>query len=216
MKNALTHTIGLNESANHSLGRVLFHTINANIAALTAHKSHLSIEENNIRNGILKQKIKDAGYGYIRVRSNYAEHALNPEAIKVNEDSLLVIGRRGNDNSKLLNDAKAWGEEFGQDYILHKAHDSEEVFLHGTSKNRLWPKYGEAESIGKFHPNKAADYYPVLLLVNFYSLTESVNSQNIAFIFSDQSEYWRAKERAEQLYCGNIPNKEKVDKERAP
>lgn len=213
MKNALTYT--LNESESYSLGRVLFHTINSNVAVLTAHKSHLITEQNNIRNEILKQKIKDAGYGYIRIRSN--EQVLDTEARKLNEVSLLVIGLRGRDDGQLLNQAKIWGEEYDQVAILHKFYNSKEGFLHGTSRDSDdWPKYGEAEPVGRFHPNKIAEFYSTLTSGKpFTFLPKAIDlTQPDAVFISDQPNYWRSKERAEQLYNGLTPSNEIIEKEK--
>ncbi len=207
----------LSESANHSLGRVLFHTINSNIAVLTGHRGNLTVDENNRRNDELKQKIRDAGYGYLRVKGNYTENKDTPEEKKVKEDSLLVIGDRGRDDGKLLSMVKKWGEEYDQDSILHKSHDSEEAFLHGTSKLGTWPKYGEAKPMGKFHPNRISEFYstlmggkPFVFLREFVDLTKP----NLVFI-SDQPNYWRSKERAEQLYNGLTPSNEMIEKEKS-
>jgi hypothetical protein len=212
LKESLIST--LNESANNSLGRVLFHTINSNVAALTAHRGNLSAKENDKRNSDLKKKIREAGYGYIRVKGNYTENINTPDEKKVKENSLLVIGKRGDDGGKLLNDAKSWGEEYNQDSILHKKYNSDEAFLYGTSKTADWPKYGTAESVGKFHPNITGEYYSTLVSgKKFAFLSESINSEKLLFVFSDHPEYWRAKERAEQLYGGKVPTREQMNQD---
>lgn len=207
----------LSESANQSLSRVLFHTINSNIAVLTGHRGNLSVDENNRRNDELKQKIREAGYGYIRVKGNYTENKNTPDEKKVKEDSLLVIGKRGNDNGKLLSLAKQWGEEYDQDSILHKQYNSEQAFLHGTSHINEWIPHGKSESVGKFHPNRMGEFYSTLVSGKPFSfLHEGVDltKNDIAFIF-EQPNYWRPKERAEQLYCALTPSDEMVEKEKS-
>lgn len=145
----------LNES---SLSRVLAHTQGRNIGIITAHRGNLPASENNKRNASLKADIRKHGLGFIKVKGTYIENKGEPTEKHVAEHSFLVVGKKGEDNGHLHGFLKKHGEKYEQDSVLHKAHNSDEAHLVGTKKTGTWPKYGEHESVGKFHPNKISDY----------------------------------------------------------
>lgn len=145
------------ESLNESLSRVLDHTKHRNIAIISAKRGGQSDEENAENHKQLKRDIRHHGYGYIHVRGR------GNESGKVSEEpSFLVIGAKGKKDD-LLKHAKAIGRKYGQDSILHKPHDSKEATVHNTSdRPKSWPAPGKKESVGEWHPNKAADFLSTL------------------------------------------------------
>lgn len=188
--------VPINES---SIGRVAYHVNGSNVAIVTAHRSGNSVSENNARNESLKKLISEKGYGYVRVKGHYVEGYGSPTARDVNENAFLVVGKRGDDNGELLNDARSWGEHFSQDSILHKKHDEDRAYLYGTGKHEdAFPAYGHKFDVGVFHPNRAGEFYTALNSKNTFVFSESVNEGTVDYIFQDS--YFKAKERAEQLY----------------
>lgn len=191
--------VPLNES---TLGRVTYHANNSNIATLTAFRKDVPLETNIKNNEILRDKIKEAGYGYIHVLGHYIENYGTPTERPVEEHSFLVIGKRGDDNNQLLNDAKKWGEEFNQDSILHKKHNEDVAYFYGTSRRSdSYPGYGKSFSVGKFYPNMAGDFHTILKDRRTFAFAESVEGDTRKkYTFTFQPNYFDAKERVEQLY----------------
>ena len=144
-----------------SLSRVHAHTQGRNIGMITAHRGENSKEENEKRNGELEKKIRGAGYGFVKVKGRYIENHGTENARPVDEHSYLVVGNHGDDKGHLLHFLKKQGEHYGQDSILHKAHDEDNAKLHGT-KEGGWPGKGETHDVGKFHPNRAGEFHTVM------------------------------------------------------
>jgi hypothetical protein len=146
----------LNESGG-GLSRILQHTKDRNIGTITAHRGNLSAEENNKRNNLLKADIKANGFGYKHVKGKYIENYGKEDANPVEEKSFLVIGKKGHDKDRLKDFLTKHGEKYDQDSVLHKSHDSDEAHLIGTGSG--YPEKGKTASVGKFHPDKVAEFH---------------------------------------------------------
>jgi hypothetical protein len=81
--------------------------------------------------------VRKAGYGVIDV-----------ECRGVDEISLLVVGKSGDDGGALVGHLKHLGKKYGQDSILHKPHNSEKASLHRTNETEK-DKHIE---VGSWHP----------------------------------------------------------------
>ncbi len=171
----------LNEA---SLSRVLSHTEGRNIGMITAHRGEFSAAENKTRNTELEKSIRDSGHGFIKVRGRYVENHGTPNARNVDEHSYLVVGKKGNDGGKLLGFLKKQGEKYGQDSILHKAHNDEHAFLHGT-KEGGFPGKGVSHNVGKFHPNRAGEFHTTMKGSRTFAF-ESIEFLNQKSFFSRQ------------------------------
>ena len=148
----------LNEA---SVGRVLQHTQGRNIGMITAHRGEYTASENKERNKQLESDIKGSGHGFIHVKGRYIENHGSPNSKAVDEHSYLVIGKKGDDSGHLHNTLTSLGKKYGQDSVLIKKHNSDNVEFHGT-KEGGWPGLGKIESVGKFHPNRAGEFHSVL------------------------------------------------------
>lgn len=144
-----------------SLSRVHTHTQGRNIGMITAHRGENTAEENNKRNSELEGHIRKAGYGFVKVKGRYIENHGTDKATPVDEKSYLVIGKEGEDKGQLLSFLKKHGQKYGQDSVLHKAHDSEEAHLHGTREGG-YPGAGKSQSVGKWHPNRASEFHTAM------------------------------------------------------
>jgi hypothetical protein len=144
-----------------SLGRVYQHTQGRNIGMITAHRGENSADENKSRNSELEGHIRKAGYGFVKVKGRYIENHGTDKAKAVDEHSYLVIGKKGDDKGQLKGFLKKHGQNYGQDSILHKSHDSEEASLHGT-KEGGFPGKDKDHSVGKFHPNRASEFHTAM------------------------------------------------------
>lgn len=148
----------MDEAASKSLARLHQHVQGRNIGMITAHRNENTAEENKSRNKELEGHIRKAGYGFVKVKGRYIENHGTPDAKAVDEHSYLVIGKDGNDNGQLKGFLKKHGEKYGQDSVLHKAHDEEHAYLHGTREGGF-PGKGKAQNVGKFHPNRAGEFH---------------------------------------------------------
>jgi hypothetical protein len=144
-----------------SLSRVYAHTKDRNIGMITAHRGENTEKENKSRNKKLENSIRSAGFGHIKVKGRYVENHGTPQARNVDEHSYLVVGKKGDDKGHLLGFLKKHGEKYGQDSVLHKAHNEEHAFLHGT-KEGGFPGKGEKHNVGTFHPNRAGEFHTAM------------------------------------------------------
>ena len=88
---------------------------------ILASRDDLTSEENRQRHAALKSEVRNAGYGFIEGRH-------------VDDKSLLVVGKKGEDGGALLGHLKHLGKKYGQDSILHKPHNSDKASLHETNE----------------------------------------------------------------------------------
>jgi hypothetical protein len=112
---------------------------------ILAKRDHLTSEENRQRHGSLKSDVRKVGYGFIEERH-------------VDEKSLLVVGKKGEDGGALLGHLKHLGEKYGQESILHKPHNSEKASLHSTNDTEK-DKHIEA---GSWHPNRIPEFHSLM------------------------------------------------------
>ena len=153
-----TLRVFLDESANKSLSRVLRHTEGRNIGMITGNRNENTTKENTANNSKLESDLRSAGYGFIKVKGRFIENYNTPKAKAVDENSYLVIGKKGDDKGALLHTLKNLGSKFKQDNILHKPHDEPEAKLHGT-KEGGFPGVGETHNLGVFHPNRVGEFH---------------------------------------------------------
>lgn len=146
-----------------SFSRVLDHTKNRAIGIISASRGDIKDPaENNRRHEQLKADLRASGHGFVRIRGSYIEHKGEPNERKVSEKSLLVIGRKsGDDKGELLGRLKKLGQKYGQDSILHKAHNEPTAKLHGTN-HAEFPGFGKTADVGEWHPNRAGEYHSLL------------------------------------------------------
>lgn len=143
-----------------SLSRILSHNNNRNFGTITASRTGQSKKEEFAQNAALKKDIHAAGYGTIKLKGRYLEDDKHP----VHEHSFGVVGKEGDDKGHLLDTLKKLGEKYKQNSILHKAHDSDEAWLHSTStkennnESDLDKEPGRKMNVGKFRANKPNPY----------------------------------------------------------
>jgi hypothetical protein len=135
-----------------SLNRIHQHTHGRNIGIMSAFRGERTSAENETHHRELGNKIRKAGFGYIKAHGGYYENKGTPEERYVKEKSYIVVGKRGHDNGNLLGHMKKWGTEHNQDGIIHKSHDNEEATHHGLKKGV------DTFSAGKWHPQRHGEY----------------------------------------------------------
>lgn len=91
------------------------------IGMISAWRDDLTSEENRQRHLALKSDVRKAGYGFIEGRH-------------VDETSLLVVGKSGDDGGALLGQLKYLGKKYCQDLILDRPYNSEKASLHRTNE----------------------------------------------------------------------------------
>ena len=144
-----------------SLSRVYTHTKGRNIGMITAHRGEYTAEENKQRNSQLESDIRKHGLGFVKVKGRYIENHGTPNAKSVDEESYLVIGKHGHDNGHLKGFLQTHGEKYGQDSVLHKAHDEDDAKLIGTREGG-YPGHEKEVSVGKWHPNRAGEFHTAM------------------------------------------------------
>jgi hypothetical protein len=149
------------DCAKKTLSRVYHHTQNRAMGMLTAHRGHLTAAENHARNASLKEDIRKHGFGFMPVKGTYTENKGTPHERQVHEESFLVTGPHGDDHGRMKGFLKKHGEKYDQDSVLYKPHHEEDAYLIGTNHSEF-PGYGKTHHLGKFHPNRAAEFKSVL------------------------------------------------------
>jgi len=144
-----------------SFSRVLQHTRERNIGMISASRGNLPAHENRDRHSELENAVRKAGYGFIHVKGRYVENHGTPQARNVDERSLMVVGKKGDDKGALLGHLKSLGKKFGQDSILHKPHNLNTAQLHGTNATG-YPGEGKSVDVGSWHPNKAGEFHSLM------------------------------------------------------
>jgi hypothetical protein len=138
----------LNEA---SLSRIQHHTQHSDMGIISAYRGERAAADNEAHHRELGNKIRKAGYGYIKAHGGYTENKGTPQERYVKEKSYIVTGRKGGD-SQLLGHLKKWGKEHEQDGIIHKSHNNEEATHHGLKKGV------DTFSAGKWHPSRFGEY----------------------------------------------------------
>lgn len=148
MTNRIVESI-INEA---SLNRIHQHTHGRNIGILSAYRGERTHADNEKAYREMTNKIRTAGFGYIKAHGGYYENKGTPEERYVKERSVIVVGKKGADNGHLLGHLKKWGKEYNQDGIIHKSHDAEEAVHHGLKDGV------DTFSAGKWHPQRYGEY----------------------------------------------------------
>lgn len=177
-----------------SLTRVLHHTEHSNIGMISASRGEHTSQQNKEANKSLEKDIRSHGHGIIHVKGRYAENKGTPQEKHVEEHSMIVIGKKKDDGGELLKHLKHYGEKYNQDSILHKGASDEHAQLHGTSHTGSWLKHGETHNVGKFHPNRAAEFTSHLKGHKSFTFSEGYEEK-----FLMDNEYFNAKEKSETI-----------------
>lgn len=165
----------LSEAAKRSMSRIRDHVHGRSVGFITANRAtkpnpktpggkpvNVSKAENRSNNKALEKDIKDAGYGFVRIKGGWVEKQENGSEIAKREPSYLVVGPKHDDGGKLKDFLKHHGSKYNQDAVLYKHHDSEDVLDISTSDRRAEnPRHAES-SIGKFHPGRFGSYFTAL------------------------------------------------------
>lgn len=157
----LTFTEFINEQVEwqvlneFSLARIFQHTQTSSVAFISASRAGLPPSENSSREAQLKQAIRNAGYGYVRINGHYIEKHDDGAEIPVVEHSFMVIG---DDDGQLRSFAIKMGEQFDQDSILFKPKGADAMLI-GTTTRASWLGHGATQNIGSFHPSRMGDFY---------------------------------------------------------
>lgn len=128
----------INEAANRSLGRMFTHQHGRNIGAISADKG-ADRKTNKGNRARLEADLRARKLGYVPNKGVYRGG---------HEHSYTVMGRKGDDGGELKRHLTELGTKYGQESIIHKAHDSPDAHLHYTTGDRA----GQHDSIGHWHP----------------------------------------------------------------
>lgn len=165
----------LSEAAKRSMSRVRDHVQGRSVGFITANRAtkpnpknptgkplDVSKAENRSNNKALEKDIKDAGYGFVRVKGGWVEKQEDGSEIAKREPSYLVVGPKHDDKGKLKEFLKHHGSKYNQDAVLYKHHDNDAVLDISTSDRRKDnPRHSESP-IGKFHPGRFGSYFTAL------------------------------------------------------
>ena len=144
-----------------SLSRLYTHTKNRNIALVSASRGTRTADENFEANNNLSNDIRRAGFGLVHAKGRFVENFGTPRAMPVDEHSILVIGKEGDDDGQLEKFAKHVGKKYNQDSVIVKKHDSDSATLHGLSDG-AWPYTGNEVNLGQWHPNRVGMFHTIM------------------------------------------------------
>lgn len=147
-----------------SLSRVYDHTKNNNIGCITAWRGGKKANEeqrrlNNQNFKELKTAIRNAGFGYIKIKGRYIENKGTELEENVDEEVALIVGDSTEEGKKKLKTLLIkWGAKYEQDSVLFKGYDDKQAHLIYTSGKDK----GKVETVGTWHPNKIGDFFSVM------------------------------------------------------
>ena len=161
-----------------SLSRVYEHTKKRNIAAISASRSEYSPEENKKRTKELREDIRKAGFGFIKIKGRFIENQGTENEKPVDEDVCLIIGDDSDLGKRRLKKmVQALGTKYEQESILYKPFDSDDAELIET----VGENKGQITNIGVWHPNKVGQYFSVMKHGNTFVFSPKEKKQRPAF-----------------------------------
>ena len=99
-----------------AIDKIIAYTSSHDTGAITAYRSNLTNEENQIRNRRLMAKLMLKNYGVSSIKGSYIENNGSSNAKEIAAEIFFVIDLKNKGNLK--NDLANLGEEFGQDSLL--------------------------------------------------------------------------------------------------
>jgi hypothetical protein len=152
----------LSESAKKSFNRIDDHVRNRSIGIISANRKERKPAENRSNSKALEKDIRDAGYGFVRVKGGWVESQEDGSKTPVHEPSYIVVGHKGDDSGKLKQFMQHHGSKYDQDAVVYKQHDAPHVSTISTSdRDPESPRHSET-NIGTYHPGKFGDYFTAL------------------------------------------------------
>jgi hypothetical protein len=129
--------------------------------------SHVRVAtaENRSNNKALEKDIRDAGYGFIRVKGGFPEvdsGGNRHTADSGYEPSYLVVGPKSDDSGKLKDFLVHHGNKYNQDAVLYKHHSSPEVHSVSTSDRDPKAPRGQETPLSSAKFGKFGDYFTAL------------------------------------------------------
>lgn len=132
MAEILTFKEFLNETAQDwqvldeaGLSRVLQHIETRNVGFISAFRGTYSLAENRQRNAALKNDIRAAGFGFLRVVGHWVENEGTPQEAEVIEESFMVIGDASDDHGRLVGFLRKAAHKFQQEAFLFKPYNTQ-------------------------------------------------------------------------------------------
>ncbi|TPI65539.1 hypothetical protein FJ420_11720 [Mesorhizobium sp. B3-1-3] len=156
MRKTNFETASFNES---SLSRVWHHTHNSNIGLITAFQKAAATQENPERNSELAAAIRGR-FGYIKVRGRLVAENGVDTGKSIDDESFLLVGN-SDDSGNMLGFLRQQGQRFEQNCVLYKPHNNENAYILGTREGGF-PRLRQKHKAGLWHPNRMAEYYPLL------------------------------------------------------
>ncbi len=153
----------ITEAARRSMNRVAKLIHNRTVGIITGHRKELSAAENNKRNEEIKAAIKaHGGLGYIPIRGRYIEgYGTKAQKEPSDERSFMIMSRHGDDSEMVRNFLLKHAPKYDQESVLYKHRLEKNAELIGTRAGG-YPGLGKVENVGRFHPNRAAEFHSLL------------------------------------------------------
>lgn len=153
----------ITEAARRSMNRVAALIQNRTVGIITGHRKELSPAENNKRNEEIKAAIKaHGGLGYIPIRGRYIEgYGTKNQKEPSDERSFMIMSRHGDDSEAVRSFLLKHAPKYDQESVLYKHRLEKNAELIGTRAGG-YPGLGKVENVGRFHPNRAAEFHSLL------------------------------------------------------
>lgn len=142
-----------------SMSRIYDHTKNRPFAALTAFRGEYSLAENRDRNKDLIQQVRDAGFGFAKVKGRYIENKGTDKENPVDEESIMVFAPKGTDMKAFEKFVTGLGSKFDQDSVLVKSPDNDSAELVITSPTG--GDVGDRIDVGQWRPGNTGEFFSV-------------------------------------------------------
>jgi hypothetical protein len=158
MAEILTFKEYLNETASDwqvldeaGLSRLVQHIDTRNVGFITAFRGTYSLSENRQRNVALKNDIRAAGFGFLRVVGHWVENEGTPEEVEVIEESFMVIGDASDDHGRLVGFLRNAAHKYQQEAFLFKPYNTHAMTAQYAN--------GGHDSIGQFSLSSIGKMY---------------------------------------------------------
>jgi hypothetical protein len=113
---------------------------------------------NRKRNIQLENDIRQSGFGFIKVKGYSIENIGTSDAIKVEEESFLVISSP-DDDGKLKGFLRKAGQKYNQDSVLYKEPGKLAILIGTNTNPKADPGLNKEIIAGKWKPNTIGQFY---------------------------------------------------------
>ena len=125
------------------------------VGIITAFRGEYERDDNIARNKHLASTLKSKGYGYIWVDGGWIENKGTDKEITVSDDSILVIGKAGQDYTEFSRELERLAKVYDQEGYVCYNYNNNVTYIIGPTGEVL-------QKMNKFHIGKMEDGFTKL------------------------------------------------------